>query len=459
MTRNNDTLGNPIINVIQFVILIVSIVLLFIVYGYIQSNVAVYNQNTLNLFLFTLITLKFILDLYSFGPGLSSYSLLFLYFPIVSILLFGPEGKVAEVFNNNTGLINRHFYLIVFGCFYFYIVWSYLLFYTKKGYKDFDIKIVALFFNTNKSLLATNFFSFIAILSAIIYKPTIPGQSYITLRQVDTLLPGSGWNMVVVIAYFFVLTGINKSKIRKFTLIFVPFWLIINYARVDIMGVLLFYIIYIIFQKGLYKRKNWLFNRTIIRNLILLILIVIIFSYVGIVRNIGLYFSLDMLIEAIFSLFNYPTIQDLVYSFAATVEVEKLYGTTNTILWYFIKIIPSYLISFPEDASKYVQSLITTNYGMHISGEFYLNYSFIGFLIAPFIFYFMLLIPIRLMKWIFGNLGLALAYYLLIMTTARIYWYGYIYYIKPYFTIIPIFLILYYLLCEIEKQIIKNKKR
>lgn len=446
--------SNSIVDIFQYIFMVIGIFPLTVLFLKVDTQINLSTEKYFIIILILYIFFKFILDLFTFGPGLTSYSLLFLFTPVVSLLIYGPKNEVATIFNANTGLINEHFHTILFGCIYFYYVWSYLFYFSQKKFKKFDMEIIPLFKQIKGNNLSTYFFAVIALLASIIYKPTIPGQSYISLREVDPLIPGSGWNLVVVMAYFFTLIGNEKNIVRNIVLVIVPVWLIINYARVDIMGIFLFYLLFTIYRRKLYLKNNWFMDKNIAGKFLVLGIIVIVFSYIGIVRNEGFHLSSDSLLRALSLTFNYPTVQDLIYSFAATVEVEDLFGTTSTIFWYFIKVIPSYFIAFPEDASKYVQSMIFTNYGMHISSEFYLNFGVWGIIISPFMFYIMIFAPMKVMKKLFGPLGITISYYLLVMSTSRIYWYGYIYYIKPYFTIIPIFIVIHLFLCSIEKKLI-----
>lgn len=219
-----------------------------VIYYLLRAGQIFNTEDPWNLFILIIFSFKFIMDLYIFKVGFATFSLVLLFLPVISILGFGPIGEVQPLFNDRTHLIEKHFYTLAFGALFFYYIWSILLWMTNKTYRNFDAKILALFSGTVQSLLATWFFSALAIVSSIIYLPDLPGKAYHDLSP--SLLPGNAWNSVVVISYFFVLMGIKNSGIRKFALFFVPFWLLSHYARVDILGLLLILYLLLTASKG-----------------------------------------------------------------------------------------------------------------------------------------------------------------------------------------------------------------
>lgn len=403
-----------------------------------------------NLFILIIFSFKFLLDIYVFKVGFATFSLVLLFLPIISILGFGPVGEVQPLFNDRTHLIEKHFYTLAFGALFFYYIWSILLWLTNKTYRSYDAKILAFYSGTVQSLLATWFFSAIAIVSSIIYLPDLPGKAYHEMSP--SLLPGNAWNSVVVISYFFVLMGVKGSAIRKFAILFVPFWLLAHYARVDILGLLL--ILYLLLTAT--KKADVIRSKFSFKKAALIVGGLLVFSYLGLVRHTGLIFDVEAITESFFMLINYPTVQDLVYSTAAAMEVTHTYGNYNTLIDYIPQLIPSFfgIEAQSPQAAHLVASLIHTNYGLFVYGEYYLNFEVIGLIVAPFATYAVLFVPAILLKKFFGNMGMALGYYWIVLTIARVFWYGYIYYIKPLIIIMPIFIILYLVIASFEKDLV-----
>lgn len=405
-----------------------------------------------NLFILILFFCKFLMDIYIFKIGFASFSLVLLFLPIISLLGFGPIGEVQPLFNDRTHLIEKHFYALAFGALFFYYVWSILLAITNKTYRNYDAKILSYFSGTVHSLLATWVFSAITIISSIIYLPDLPGLAYKDLSP--SLLPGNAWNSVVVISYFFVLMGVKESAIRKFALFFVPIWLLTHYARVDILGLLL--ILYLLLTAT--KKLDVIKSRFSFKKAALIVGGLLVFSYLGLVRHTGLVFDTEALVESVSMLTNYPTVQDLVYSTAAAIEVTQLYGNFYTLMDYIPQLIPSFLgfeAQSPE-AGHLVASLIHTNYGLFVYGEFYLNFEVMGLVVAPFVTYLVIFLPALILRKLLGNFGASLGYYWIVLTIARVFWYGYIYYIKPLVIILPVFIILYLIIASFEKDLVNK---
>lgn len=403
-------------------------------------------QDTISSVILVIFCVKFIVDLITFKIGFSSFSLILLFLPIVSLLGFGPIGEVQPLFNDRTQLIEKHFYVLAFAALFFYYVWSLLLLINQKTFKHFDAEALKYFYQGPKSLLATWIFSIIAIAASIIYLPDLPGRAYTDLSA--SLLPGNAWNAVVVVAYFFVLVGVKDSLLRKAALYFVPFWLLTHYARVDILGLVL--IMYLIISNM--KKGQWIKSKLNFKKLGLLGFGILIFSYLGIVRHSGLIIDLESILESVYLLFNYLTVQDLIYSTAAAIEVGQNYGNFHTLLNHIPQLIPSFFVDNPDGAPIVIASYIHTNFGLLLYGEYYMNYQLAGLIAAPFVTYLILFFPFIILRHLLGNFGIAVAYYLLVTATPRIMWYGYIYYLKPLVVILPVFLILYWLIFHVEKE-------
>ncbi|MDQ0428875.1 hypothetical protein QOZ98_001702 [Planomicrobium stackebrandtii] len=421
-----------------------------VIYYLLQAGKVFNTDDPWNLFILIIFSFKFIMDIYVFKVGFASFSLVLLFLPIISILGFGPVGEVQALFNDRTHLIEKHFYTLAFGALFFYYIWSILLWMTNKTYRNYDAKILTFYSGKVHSLLATWFFSALAIVSSIIYLPDLPGKAYHDLSP--SLLPGNAWNSVVVISYFFVLMGVKGSTIRKFAILFVPFWLLSHYARVDILGLLL--ILYLLLTAT--KRAGVIKSKFSFKKAALIAGGLLVFSYLGLVRHSGLIFDVEAILDSVFILINYPTVQDLVYSTAAAIEVTHTYGNYYTLIDYIPQLIPSFfgIEAQSPQAAHLVASLIHTNYGLFVFGEYYLNYEIMGLILAPFATYAIIFVPAYVMKKLFGEFGMALGYYWIVLTIARVFWYGYIYYIKPLVIILPIFVIIYLVIASFEKDLV-----
>lgn len=445
---NNSGYSNvQVTKIIQVIINTISAISLLYYFAHIDQKLL--SEDGWNRIILAIFIAKFVVDVMVFKAGFASFSLALLLLPIISLLAFGPSGEVQPLFNNRTQLIEKHFYLLAFSAMFFYYSWSMLLLITKKTFSNFDVNLLKYLSEEPKSLLATWLFSIVSIVAAIIYLPDLPGKSYGELSA--ALLPGNAWNAVAIIAYFFVIIGVKKSVIRKFSLVFVPFWLLSHFARVDILGlVLLGYMIFTNVKKGKFIKEK--FN---LWKVALLAIGIFLFAYLGVVRDRGLVFDPGAILDSLLMFFNYLTVQDLLYSTAAAIEVNHMYGSFPTLLNYIPQMIPSFLIQSSEGAPHIVASYIHTNFGLLIYGEYYLNYRLIGVFVAPFITYMVLFFPILALRMFFGRFGFVLGYYLLLTTSARVFWYGYIYYIKPLFLIVPVFILIYWFISSIEKQMAK----
>lgn len=397
--------------------------------------------------IFFIFAAKFVLDLHAFRIGFASFSLVLLFLPILSLLVFAPKQEVQPLFNSQTFLIDEHFHLLAFSAMFFYYIWSLLLVVGNKSFEKYDLKVLEYISSSSTSLLSTWFFSGVAVVSAIIYLPDLPGGSYHKLA--DSLLPGNAWNAVVAISYFFVIIGSKNSHMRKFALFFVPFWLLTHFARVDILGLLL--IIYLILAN---MKNGKLFKRKMnVKKYVFIAIGLILFSYLGLVRHSGLVWDMTAIWDAIENLINYPTVQDVLYSTAAAIEVTHNSGTHNTLINYIPQLIPSFFGNPGEGAAYIVADAIHTNYGLLIYGEYYMNYLLAGVIAAPFVTFLVVFLPAVILRKLFGNFGFAIGYYLIVTAMPRIFWYGYIYYLKPMTIIVPVFIIVHLIIVNMEKEL------
>jgi len=391
-----------------------------------------------------LISLKFIFDIISLKLGFGTYSLILIYFPLLSLIIFGPIGQVSPSLNYSSGLIEGNFVELGFGIAYFYLVWSLLLYFFKKDIRfDFTyIKEIAK--RGNIGLISTIIFSFIAIATAFLYLPGQIGGLYYS--RIYNLLPGRGWNILFLISYFFVFIG-KKGWLRNIVLVATPIWFILHYKRVEILGIILFYATFTYYK---FKIKRIRIDKKILK-IIFIVLILLLFSFIGLIRNLSDSNSVSFSQTAT-SLINYPTVQDVIFSSAASIEYTKVFSKVDTLLYYPTQIVPSFFHAPDKYAYEIVRDTMNTNSGMFVIGEFYMNLGFFGLLVAPFLAYFILFFPFRIMNLIFGKMGKTLTYYVLIATLPRIFWYGFIFYLKSVFLISSALLLLYLLIRYAEEK-------
>lgn len=449
--ENNRVLDEKIGKIIPVLINVIAGVSLF--YYLIRLDQQYIADDIFNLLILFIFAVKFIMDFMIFKIGYATFSLMLLFLPIISLLGFAPHGEVQPLFNDRTQLIEKHFYILAFSATFFYYVWSLLLQVSKKSFKHYDLEVMGFFSKQKKSLLATWFFSVVAIASSIIYLPDLPGKAYYELS--DSLLPGNAWNSVVAISYFFVLLGSKKSALRNLALVFVPFWLLSHYARVDILGlILIMYLLITNTEKGklVIRNKNF-------RKIGMLVTGVLIFSYLGLIRDTGLVFDGAAILNSFFNLINYPTVQDLIYSTAAAIEVNQTYGNFYTLQTYIPQLVPFFSGLETAGASHIVASYIHTNYGLLVYGEYYMNFQLAGILMAPFLTFVIVFVPAYLLQKVFGGIGFAMAYYMILTTAPRVLWYGFIYYIKPLVIIVPVFIVIYFILVNFEKDMADYDRR
>lgn len=118
--------------------------------------------------------------------------------------------------------------------------------------------------------IATYFCCILAIATAIIAFPGMPfSQAYLSNRFVG-LLQGNAWNHISIVCLLFIMPNFKKDNIVKITYIFTIFWFVSHYERVDIVGLLLFYVVYIVVTKYKIKLTTYLKGRSYINSCIII---------------------------------------------------------------------------------------------------------------------------------------------------------------------------------------------
>lgn len=110
--------------------------------------------------------------------------------------------------------------------------------------------------------ISTYFCCFLAIITAIIAFPGMPfDPKYLDNRFIG-LVQGSAWNHLSIVCLLFVLPKFKKNNLVKITYLFVVFWFISHYERVDIIGILLLSLIYILVRKKKIKLRTYIIVRS-----------------------------------------------------------------------------------------------------------------------------------------------------------------------------------------------------
>lgn len=273
----------------------------------------------------------------------------------------------------------------------------------------------------------------IAVLATIIALPTLPFQD--NYDRFNAFLPGKAWNHVAMIALIFLMPNLKKSKLVKIVYIFVLFWFVSHYERVDAIGVILL-IIVTLFQQ--YERKIKLKNVAAL--LIIGLAILFIMNAIGEIRAGNNPIDVGNLVK---KLFVQNTSCDVAYVFNSAIEYRYsnplLLGSTYKA--YLTKAIP--LLQTTETTDMILKEKYDTAGGDFFLDEPLMNFGMLGVIAYPIIeilIYYAILkkqSKYRFFLWSF-----------LIMTVFRTTWYGLYYIEKGILYIIPI---MYFILYFIER--------
>lgn len=290
----------------------------------------------------------------------------------------------------------------------------------------------------NERRWMTRTFAVISIVAAYIYQPSIPGGSYAEIEY--NLLAGSAWNYVCLIAYVLLIPAARKGVVEWVALIGVPIWLILHFDRADILGLFLLWFLYLEARAGQRQSKGVrlrIVAATLIGGMTLLG-----FAYLGLIRSKGLVWDGSTWILAAESLFNYSTVQAANHAFMAAIEYVDRVGHVFLFGEYPVRMIPSFLKLHPSSAEVVVQQAVGSWFGMHIGGEFYLNFGLAGAVVAVPVAILLIATAAWATHMAFGREGLWLWYAVTVLMVVRIGWYGLFYYLKAMTLLVPCFLLL-----------------
>lgn len=292
--------------------------------------------------------------------------------------------------------------------------------------------------------LSTYFCCLLAIVTAIIAFPGMPfNENYVSNRFVG-LLQGNAWNHISIVCLLFVLPNFKKNHFVKFTYLFVIFWFISHYERVDIIGLLFFCFVYILARKKKIKLKTY-----IIFGIIALVC-VFTMVYMGEKRaGNEEYVNISSIIRKTLV---QNTASDIGYVFNTSIDFYKnedlLLG--KSYITYIIKLLPF------TDSDVRVGNILNEKYntpgGEFILSEPLMNFGIIGVIVFQIIEYSIYtLILSKKNKYRF------FLYSFLMMTVFRTCWYGWIYIEKAVVYFIPVIYIITKYLDEFEKKRISYK--
>ncbi len=386
-----------------------------------------------------------------FGLGFASITLTLAYLPAFSACVYAPVQEVQESLDPHSRLIRTHGLTVAAGCVWFFCAWYAMMVLTDMRAERFDaryfVRIIAN--HGRRRSLTMLIFSLLAIASVLIFRPFLPGGKYDLSRP--PLLPGNAWQYVALISYLFIVCS-RVAWSSLVALIGVPIWLLVHYARADVIaGLVISYQVYAL--KRLRPQWAW---RPGARMVILGLVLVSFMAYIGVVRNEGWSFSFGTVGRSVASLLNYGTVQDVVYSSAAAVEVEATNGPAPTLWWVIESLPPSFLTGrgAAREPSIYVAEHIHTNQGILIAFEFYLNFNILGVIICPFALYGLHRTCIAVAElfdgdWCDGILG-PVTYLVCVLTAPRTFWYGTTYLMKEMFVLLPALFVLYVVMSRLE---------
>lgn len=87
----------------------------------------------------------------------------------------------------------------------------------------------------------------IAIISTIIAMPTLPFlEQY---NRFNAFLPGNAWNHIAIISLLFAFPKLKDSKLVKLSYLFVIFWFLAHYERVDVIGLIIAIIVLVCIKR------------------------------------------------------------------------------------------------------------------------------------------------------------------------------------------------------------------
>lgn len=341
------------------------------------------------LIILTLIKCKF--SFFSLKSLIIYYSLFPFFFKYNFNISYGLFGKS----NTNNYFIAVVAIFIYLFCWYFIYQNTKILEYEKNKYINkinFDKKIYKLF-------------ALMAIIVTLVRFPTLP--FFKNYDRFVSLLPGNGWNHVVMILLAFSIPKLKESKFIQFSFLFVFIWFLGHYERVDCIG-LIFLLLMIYFNNIKIDMKK------IIVSIVGICILFFGLTSIEFIR-VDNKFDFKTLVTKIFV---NSTASDVDYTYDRAIEYsnKKLeYG--KTYLKYGVEIIP--MVEYKDSSINILNKKYST-----VGGEFILNEPIMNFGLVGVLMFFIIefLIMYNILK--INNNYSTYFVYTLIFSVFRIVWYG-----------------------------------
>jgi hypothetical protein len=304
-------------------------------------------------------------------------------------------------------------------------VTSYHLYYDEMMWYLFLYNAIILFWLINSSFLTKEkklvksscsfsetsaiFCACVAIVATLIAFPSVP-FIFVKEARFQALLPGHAWNHLAVVAAMFAYLIAKKNVIVKFSIIFMCFWFLAHYERVDILG----FLIFIIFITLAPKKIRFV---QLLKYGILFLIIVLFFVYIGEIRSSA---GKDVTLSFLFQkLILQNTACDMAYVFNTSIVYVHQHGLIygKTLLTYLYEAIP--LLSYSGRAGLILFNTYHTPGGEFLLCEPLMNFGTIGIIIFA-------TVQFWVLKWLVSSEGRYryFVYFFLLATVFRTTWYG-----------------------------------
>lgn len=255
------------------------------------------------------------------------------------------------------------------------------------------------------------FCAILALLASVIAFPQVP-FSFSSEDRFAALLPGHAWNHLALLSILILIISVHeKNIIIKPTIVFVVFWFLAHFERVDIIGFILGYFVIFVIRNNVKIRIKKIFLIILTVTLCLYV-----FVYIGEVRNGTKNITLSYLSQ---KLLVQNTASDVAYTFNCSIDYVRnsgyLYG--KTLVYYIYNVVP--ILNAPNSAASVLSSNYAYPGGIFIFSEMYMNFGILGVFIGNMLLLFLL----YFFAYLHSNYG-RVAFAFLLITIIRLCWYG-----------------------------------
>lgn len=323
---------------------------------------------------------------------------------MINVYAYDVTGNAYGVLGmTNISFVTMLKYMMIFNvCLYIWASSTRILYYEKQMLSFSE-------FNPGKTF--TIICSIIAVFAILIAFPTIPFAFNFESRF-QALLPGNAWNHLAIIALLYMVPNIKKYRIVVCTYIFVCFWFLSHYERVDVIGFLIV-LVFIYFMKNNKKKNEWI---KYIKISILGMMVFAVLSFLGEAR-MGSNFSITSIVR---KLVTQNTASDVGYVYDVAIKYSDDHKLLNgaTYLRYLCKFIPGI------NTNDLIPNVILGKHYWLPGGEFLLsepiiNFGILGVIVIPNLWIFLVYILISKQTKL-----RYIIYLFLLVTPFRYLWYG-----------------------------------